>query len=175
MSNGLGAAFGGLLLIAMLAGLATLLALTLGGVVVVQRRTGTVPRWLRYLPVVLLAGVVAVAGFGVLALYDEAATLAAVFVAIVFVPLGGVGVALHRRPDLSRLDVLATAGLAWSLPFLLGLGVTFGSLAVVTSVFELAPAQSRRLGLPWGATAVGGGVVLFSALWLSTYVSKIRR
>lgn len=173
MSNGLGAAFGGLLLLAVLAGLATLLALTLGVVVVVRRRRVTIPRGLRSLSVALLAGVVTVAGFGVVALYDEAATLAAVFLAMVAVPLAVVGIALHRRAALSRLDTIAATGLAWSLPFLLGLAVTFGGLNVVTRVFELAPAESQRLGLQWLATTVGGGVVVGSALWLSTYVRSL--
>lgn len=159
------------MLLAVLAGLAALLTLSLAGVFVFQRRTEAVPRVLRYLSVALLAGVMLVAGFAVLALYDEAAPLAVVFVAIVFVPLGAVGMYLHRTTELLRLDTLVTAGLAWSIPFLIGLTVTFGGLNVITSVFDLAPAESKQLGLHWIATAVGAVVAVLGTLWLGKHVS----
>lgn len=172
MSNGLGAGFGGLMLLAVLSGMAGLLGLSLAGVVVSRRRTGTFPRILRYLSAAVLFGVILVAGFAVLALYDETATLAAVFLAIVLVPLGAVGIYLHRMTELSRLDILATAGLAWSIPFLIGLAVTFGGLIVVTNVFDLAPAESQQLGLHWIVTAVGAVVVVLGSLLLGKQVSR---
>lgn len=172
MSNGFGAAFGGLLLVAVVSGLAGLLGLCLLGAVISRRQTGTVPRALQYLSIVVVLGVLLVAGFAVAALYDEAAVLAAVFVASIFAPLGGVGIYLYRVTDLSRSEILATAGRVWSLPFLLGIVVTFGSPVVITGMFGMAPAEARQLGVYWGATALGGIVVLLGALWLCTYVSE---
>lgn len=172
MSNGLGAAFGGLMLLAVLSGMAGLLGLCLVGVVVSKRRTETVPNILRYLSVAVVLGVILVAGFAVVALFDEAATLATVFLAIVLVPLGTVGIYLHRATELPRLDIVATAGLAWSIPFLIGLAVTFGIPNVINRVFDLAPAESQQLGLYWIATALGAIVVVFAALRLGKYVSK---
>jgi len=114
------------MLLAVLSGMAGLLGLFLAGAIVSRRRTGTVPRILRYLSVAGVLGVILVAGFAVVALYDEAVTLATVFLGIVFVPLDAVGIYLHRKAELAGLDALATAGLAWSIPFLIGLAVTFG-------------------------------------------------
>lgn len=171
MSNGLGAAFGGLLLLAVLSGLAGLLSLSLAGVIVFRRRTGTVPDMLRYLSVAVVLGVLLVTGFAVVALVDEAATLAAVFFAIGLVPLGAGGIYLHRVTEGSRLDTVATAGLAWSIPFLIGLAVTFGVPTVFTSVFDLAPAEAQQLGLYWIATALGAIVVVFGTLRLGKPVS----
>lgn len=172
MSNGLGAAFGGLLLAAVLAGLAVLLALSLVGVVVFHRRTGAVPDGLRYLILALIAGVVLIAGFAVGALYDEAATLAAVFIALVFIPLVVAGIYLYRVTELSRLDTIVTTGLAWSIPFLFGLVVTFGTPTVINNTFSLTPGESRQLGIYWGVAVLGALVVGFGTLWFSKRVSK---
>lgn len=172
MSNGLGAGFGGLMLLAVLSVLAVLLSFSVMGVFVFNRRIGTVPRALRNLSVVLLLAVFLVTGFAVAALYDEATTLAVVFFAIVFVPLGVVGIYLHQTTDSPLLDTLATAGLAWSIPFLFGVIVIVGGLNILTGMFDVAPAESRRLGLHWIATAVGAGVVVSGTIWLSTPISR---
>lgn len=172
MSNGLGAGFGGLMLLAVLSALAVLLSLSVMGVFVFKRRMGTVPQALRYLSVVFLVAVILVTGFAVAALYDEAATLAVVFFAIVFVPLGVVGIYLHQTTDSPLLDTLATAGLAWSIPFLIGVIATFGGLNILTDMFDVAPAESRQLGFHWIATAVGAGVVVIGTTWLSTPISR---
>lgn len=170
MSNGLGAAFGGLLLLAVLSAMAGLLGLSLAGALVFRRRTGAVPGSLRYLSAAVVPGVVLVAGFGVVALFDEAATLASVFLASVLVPLGMIGGHLHRMSELSRVDTIATAGIAWSIPFLLGLVVTFGLPVTINRVFALAPAESRELGLYWLATGLGALVVVTGALRLGSYL-----
>lgn len=172
MSNGFGAAFGGLMLLAVLSGVAGLLGLSLAGGVVSRWRTGEVPTILRYLCVATVLGVVLVAGFAVVALVDEAATVAAVFFALVLVPLGTVGVYLRHVTELSRLDVVVTTGVAWSIPFLIGLAVTFAVPNVINSLLGLAPAESRQLGLYWMATALGAVVVVLGALRLGKYVSK---
>lgn len=166
VSNGLGAGFAGLTLLAVLLGLATLLALVLAGVVLIRRRSGAIPRLLTYVSGGLGLGVLLVAGFGVLALYDEAPPLAALFVAVVVLPLAAVGIFLRRTTELTPLDSLATAGWAWSLPFVVGVVITVGLPVAVRSGFDLAPVESQRLGLVWIATTVGGLVVVVGSLVL---------
>jgi hypothetical protein len=160
------------MLLAVLAGVAGLLGILLAGAIVSQRRTGSVPGVLRHLSGVSVLGVSLIAGVAVVALSDEAAALAAVFVAIVLVPLGAIGIYLQRVTELSRLDTLATAGFAWSIPFLFGLAVTFGVPTVFNLVLDLAPAESRQVGLYWIAPALGAIVVVLGALRLSTHVRR---
>jgi hypothetical protein len=173
MSNGLGAGFFGLTLLAILLGLAAVLTLTLVGVVGFRRRIGTVPQLLKYVSIAVLGGVLVVAGFGVLAMYDEAVLLAVLFLVIVFVPLTVVGIYLHQTIELTRVDVLVTAGLAWSLPFVIGVGVTFGLTIGVSSTFDLAPAESQRLGMVWIAMLVGGAVIVIGSVFLGKYLSQL--
>ncbi|WP_254861368.1 hypothetical protein [Natronomonas gomsonensis] len=172
MSNGLGAGFFGLTLLAILLGLAAVLTLALVGVVEFRRRIGTVPQLLKYVSIAVLGGVLVVAGFGVLAMYDEAVLLAVLFLVIVFVPLTVVGIYLHQTIELTRVDVLVTAGLAWSLPFVIGVGVTFGLTIGVSSTFDLAPAESQRLGVVWIAMFVGGAVIVIGSVLLGKYLSQ---
>lgn len=171
MSAGFGAAFTGLTLLAVLSGLAGLLALSLAGVVASRRWTKPVPPLLRSLWAGLVCGVVLVAGFGAVLLVDEAATLAAVFVGLVLIPLGAGGLSLYRVAELPRRELVATAGLAWSLSFLLGLAITFGVPIVINRLVDLAPTESRQLGLYWIATALGTTVIVLGTLRLSKRVS----
>lgn len=172
MANGFGAAFGGLLLLAVVAGLAGLLALSVAGAVLSSSRGGSVPRGLRYLAAALVVGVVLVAGFAVAALVDEAPPVAAVFVATVFVPLGAVGGYLHRTCDVSGVDTVAATGLAWGGPFLIGVAVTFGVPTLISRVFNLSTGEFRQLGLQWLGTVLGGTAVLLGALRLASYLRK---
>jgi len=172
MSNGLGAGFFGLTLLAILLGLAAVLTLALVGVVGFRRRIGTVPQLLKYVSIAVLGGVLVVAGFGVLAMYDEAVLLAVLFLVIVFVPLTVVGIYLHQTTELTRVDVLVTTGLAWSVPFVIGVGVTFGLTIGVSSTFDLAPAESQRLGVVWIAMLVGGAVIVTGSVLLGRYLSQ---
>ncbi|MFC7138418.1 hypothetical protein ACFQMA_01025 [Halosimplex aquaticum] len=172
MSNGFGAAFGGMMLLAVLSGMALLLGISLAGIFVLQRRTGSIPRFLRYLSFAVVVGVILIAGFSVAALFDEATMLATVFLAIVFVPLGVVTLYLHRENDLSRIDIVVTTGVAWSIPFLIGVPVTIGVPVLINRIFGLSPAESRQLGVYWIASVVGAIVVVFGALRLSRHVSK---
>lgn len=171
MSNGLGAGFFGLTLLALLLGLAAVLTLALVGAVGIRRRNGTVPQHLKYVSITVLGGALLVAGFGVLAMYDEAVLLVALLLVIVFLPLAVVGIYLYQMTELTRLDALATTGLAWSLPFVLGVGVTFGITVGISSMFSLAPAESRRLGVVWIAILVGGGVIVIGSVLLGRYLS----
>lgn len=85
------------------------------------------PRPLRYLVVALLLGALAVAGFTVLVAAAAGRWgVVALLLLVVFLPLGGVA-AGARGADRDRLESLAHAATAWSLPFLAG----FGALAFV--------------------------------------------
>jgi len=172
MSNGLGAGFFGVTLLAILLGLAAVLTIALAGVVVLRRWIGTVPQLLKYVSIAVLGGVLVVAGFGVLAMYDEAVLLAVLFLVIVFVPLTAVGIYLHQTTELTRVDVLVTAGLAWSLPFVIGVGVTFALTIGISSTLDLAPAESQRLWVVWIAMLVGGAVIVIGSVLLGKYLSQ---
>lgn len=160
------------MLLAVLSGMALLLGVSMVGMLVSRRRMGSIPEILRYLSIAVVVGVILIAGFAVVALLDEAAMLATVFLAIVFVPLGAVTLFLHLENDLSGLDTVVTTGLAWSIPFLIGLPVTIGAPILINRTFGLSPAESRQLGVYWIAPAVGAIVVVFGTLRLSRHVSK---
>lgn len=172
MSNGLGAVFAGLTLVAELLGLAVFLAVCLAGVFVSRRRTGSVHGLLRYVSIALLGLVIVVAGFGVVALYDEAPPLAVLFVAIVLIPIAAVGGYLHLTTELAPIDTLATAGVAWSLPFVVGVADTVGLTTGLGSVLDLPPAGTGRRGLVWIATAIGGFVVVTGSILLGRWISS---
>lgn len=174
MSNGLGAGFAGVTLLAVLLGLAVLLAACLAGVFVFHRQRGSVPDLLSYVSVALLGAVMVVAGFGVVALYDEAPPLAVLFVAIVFLPIAAVGGFLRLRTELRPIDTLATAGVAWSLPFVVGVAVTFGLTTGLGSALDVPPAGAQRRALVWVATAMGGLVVGTGSILLGRSVSRTR-
>lgn len=171
MSNGLGAGFAGLTLMAVLLGLAAILTLSLVGVFLFQRRNGSVPNLLKYLSVSVLLGVVLVAGFAVAALYDEAARLTAVFFVVVWMPLIAVAFYLNRSTELHWLDTVAVTGLAWSLPFIVGVFVVFGLTIGVSQVLGWTSVQSQQMGLTTIATIVGGIVVMAGAIFLGKRVS----
>jgi hypothetical protein len=135
---------------------------------VYRRRTGSVPSPFRYLLVAIGVGVLGVAGFGVLVLYDEGPVAAWLLASIVLLPLFLVGVYLARTTALSRVDVLATTVMVWGVPFFLGVGVAMGVMTGLDSVLDLAPAESRRLGTAWIAAAVAGLVVTLSMITIGS-------
>jgi hypothetical protein len=150
MSDGLGAAFGSLVLLAVLVGLALLLALTATGALFARRSRGRVPDLARYLATALLSVVLAVTGLAVLALADEAPAFVPLFVALVALPLALVA-ARGRLQRAGWLDVAATAAMAWSLPF----------VATVALPFALVAHAGTTTGV---ATAVGGVVAAAGTL-----------
>lgn len=172
MSNGFGAGFFGLALLAVLLGLAALLTLALVVVVVIRRRASTVPRLLNYGSLAVLGAVLLVAGFGVVAMYDEAVLIAVLLLMTVFVPLAAVGLYVHQTTSSSRLATLATTGVAWGVPFVVGVGITFGLMIGVSSALGLAPAEPERLWVAWTAMLVGGAVVLAGSLLLGKHLSQ---
>lgn len=175
MSNGLGAGFFAITLLAVLAGLALLVVLSTGVSWVWYRRAGRVPAPLRYLLVAVGVGVLGVAGFGVLVLFDEAPAVAGLFALLVVVPLLVAGGYLERTTGLGRLDVAATTVMAWGLPFLLGVVVVFGVTTGLSSAFDLAPAEFRRLGVAWAGAAVGGITVVLAMIPLGTRLGAVVR
>jgi hypothetical protein len=172
MANGFGAGFFGLALLALLLGLAALLALGLVVVVVIRRRAGTVPGILEYGSLAVLGAVLLVAGFGVAAMYDEAVFIAVLLLLLVFVPLAAVGLYLDQTTGRSRLDTLATTGMAWGVPFVVGTGITFGLMIGVSSALGLAPAEPEQVWVTWTAMLVGGVVVLAGSLLLGKHLSR---
>lgn len=173
MSNGLGAGFGALTLLAALAGLSLLVALGAGVSYVLYRRTGRVPRPLRLPLVAVGVVVVGVAGFGVLALHDEAPPVAGLFVATVLAPFLVVGGYLLRTTESPLVDVAATTVLAWGLLFLPGVAVVIGVTVGASDVFGLAAAESQRLGVPWVASTIGGGTVVLGMLLVGSHLGDI--
>lgn len=151
MSNGLGAGFFAITLLAVLVGVAALLAAIAVVAVLFDWQRGRVPTFIRYLAVALLAVVVVVAGFGVLALVDEAPPAAALFAVVVGLPLVLVA-GRARQAGAAWLVVGATAALAWSFPFLAGVGVLF-AVSVIAGA-------SAAVATVLAGIAVSGGAML---------------
>lgn len=128
--------------------------------VVLQRFDGRVPAPLQYLVVVVLLGAVGVSVFTVLV----AATagmyhVVALLVGLVFVPLSIV--VLRRRGSSGRhLATLTHAAVAWSLPFLAGVGV-------------VAFIGSRGGGVPPAIAGVLAVVIVVSGTILVDHLSVL--
>lgn len=172
MGDGFGAGFLTLTIVGLLAVLAVLLGLTAAAAVALRRRTGSVPTVVPAVADALLVGVVVPAGFGVLALADEAPVGAGLFVAVVFVPLVAV-VIRHRESPGGWLGHLAIAGLAWSVPYLLGAAVFVGLNVLVPRTFDLAPAESHAVGVGWNAAVAAGVVASVGAVMVSDRLAAV--
>ncbi len=172
MTNGLGAGFFALALLAVVAGLAGLVIITTVAAAMYQRRTGEMSALLGYLLVGLCLGVVIVAGFGILALFDELAVVAWLLAWSVVIPLLVEGVYLNRTMGFSQVEVITTTVMAWGVPFLLGVGVVVGVLSGITSVFGLSPVETRQLGVAWIAATIGGLTVILGMLPLGTRIGR---
>lgn len=173
MSNGLGAGFAAITLLAVLAGLSFLVALAAGTAYALHRRMGRIPWPLRLLVVVVGVVVLGVAGFGVLALFDEAPPVAGLLAATVLAPLLAVGGYLFRTMESPYVDVAATTVLAWGFLFLPGVAVAFGVTAGASDVLGLTTGESRRLGVPWLASAVGGSTVVLGMLIVGSRLREV--
>ena len=161
MSDGLGAGFGALLLLTVLVAVAGLLVATAAAAVLLADRRASVPAALRYAAVGLVGIVVAVAGFAVLALADEAPPAAVLFLVVVGLPLALVA-GRTRLAGSSWVDVVAASGLAWSGPFLVGVGVLFvlttqtgTSTAAITAAVGLVTTGGALLAGEYARTLVG--------------------
>lgn len=170
MSNGLGAGFFAITLLAVLAGLAVLITLLTVISIVFTRRRGHSPRLLGYLTVIVGIAVVAVAGFGILVLVDEAPAAAYLITLIVGIPLIVEYLYLVRRTSLPRCEAYTATLMAWCVPFFLGVIAVFAVMNGIESVFELAPAESRQLGVAWIAATIGGFVVILSMIPISNHL-----
>jgi hypothetical protein len=173
MSNGLGAGFFTVSLLVALAGVAVFVALATTSCVVFFRRTSRVPQIVVYLMVAITIGVVGVAGFGILVLFDEASAAAWVFTSTVVLPFAVVGAYLARMTELPPSYVVSSTVMAWGLPFLLGIGVALGVKTGIETVSAVAPGESRQLGIPWIAAACGGLTIILAMLPLSTRLGEI--
>lgn len=163
MSNGLGAGFAALTLLAALGGLAIVSLLATVAAAVLVRRTGRLPGPLRYVFAALGVAVLGVTGFGVLALYDEAPAAAGLFLLLGLLPPPCVGLYLHGRLAVSALDLVATTVMAWAAPFLVGVAVAFGSMSALSTLFDVPPGGASGTSVPWIASALGGVVVALGA------------
>lgn len=168
MSNGLGAGFASLTILVALTGLACLGILATITRFAFYRRTGRLPASFRYLHGAILAVVLAVAGFGVLALYDEAPAAAGVFALTVLFPILVGGFYFDRTTERSRFDVAITTFMTWGPSFLVGVVFVFGTMVGVSSIFDLAPAETRQMGIAWLASTVGGVVVVLGMIFVGT-------
>ena len=173
MSNGLGTGFFALTLLAVLAGLAILVIVATIAFAVYVRRAGDTPRLARYLLGMLCAGVLGVAGFGILVLYDEAPVAAWLFTSFVLGPFLVVSSYLVRMTELSRFDVIAVTVMSWGIPFFLGVAVALGALNGINSVFDLAPAESRQMGVAWIAGLIGGVSIVLSMIPIGNHLSTM--
>lgn len=152
-----GSEWGLLLLFLWLYGVVCLVGAGTVVAVLADRLGRDVSRVLQYLVVAVLLGALALSGFTIAVgaragRYDVVTLL----LLLVFLPLALV-VRRHHGTSAGRLAVLARAGMAWSLPFLVGFGV-------------IALGGTRSEGLPpevTGVIAVGivvGGTVLVDEL-----------
>lgn len=173
MSNGLGAGFFAITLLAVLAGLASFVIVTTIASAVYHRRTGNIPMGVRYLFGVICVGVLGATGFGILLLSDEAPAVAWLFTSIVILPFLIVSGYLAHTTGLSRLDILTTTVMAWGIPFFLGVIVTFGAMNGIESVFNLAPAASRQSGVAWIAATTGGLTIILSMILISDRLGRM--
>lgn len=150
MSDGFGAAFFGLTLLTVTVAIAALLVMTT--VLAVRRGDGQVAPPIRYVAVGLVAAVVVVVGFGVAVLADEAMSLAVLFATVVLLPLLLVA-GRAQWAGASWVSSVAVAGMAWCVPFLVGVGLLF-AIQVATDV-----STAVMTGLA-GVVANGGALLV---------------
>lgn len=172
MSNGLGAGFGGLLLLAGLFALSLIGVACLVGAFVTRHRSGRVPTLFQFFSIVEVGGVTLVGGFGVAALYDEAWLLATLFVVLVFIPLATIFVTLWRARVVDPVPGIAAAGWSWSLSFLVGTTV-LGAIVFTSSELGVATTAPAQQQIAMVATGIAGGVAVATALLLSERVLSL--
>ncbi|MEF8838703.1 MAG: hypothetical protein V5A18_04270 [Haloarculaceae archaeon] len=141
--------------------------------VLYYRRAGHVHPLLRYTLVVIGLAVLGVAGFGILLLFDEVPVLAWLMASLVVVPLLVVGLYLARTTEYPRIAILTGTVMAWGGPFLLGIVVVLGVMEGIESVLDLAPVESRQMGVPWIAATAGGVTTIISMLPLANRLGSI--
>lgn len=154
MSSGLGAGFFGLTLITVLLGLAGLLVGTT--IVAFYGRHKESPTGIMYAAAGLVGVVVIVAGFGVILLADEASFLAVLLGAIVGLPLLLIAVRA-RWAGANGLTLAAISGMAWSLPFIVSVGLLL-ILQVHTDVSPTVMTGLTGIVTSGGALLIGEGL-----------------
>lgn len=153
-------ALGTALMLFTLFGVACVLAILLTAVFVSQRWMESVPRVLRYVSFLVVIG-----GLFFVGVFMNAVSYAPDFVTylqiLVFVPLGVTGLYLYIIHGLSVLDTVVAAGLAWSMPFLVG----FIGLVGAGRVLE-------QLDVNWALSAVWVLISVLGTLQFSKSVSR---
>lgn len=167
MSNGLGAGFAGLTLLAVLAAVAILAGLAAATGYTLRSRRGRGRDAVRVVLVGLGVVAVGVSGFGVLAFADEAALVAWLLSWLTLLPLLLAAGARVRAMGLSPATAFAATVAAWAPAFLAGLAVTVGATSAINAALGL-PGASQGTGVRWVAAAVGGLVVLLATYGLGT-------
>jgi hypothetical protein len=157
MSNGLGAGFGGLAILVALVVLAGLLVATTA--VALYWRHGRISPAVESVAAGLVGVVVVVAAFGIAALVDEAPRIAVLFGVTVGLPLVVVA-GRARWTGAGWMTVAARSGMAWSLPFVAGVG----ALYVLTVATEASPEVM---------TGVAASVTTGGALLAGEYVRPV--
>lgn len=160
-----GAGFALLSLLLVLGGLAAV-ALLAGAVALGYRRyTGeSPPEAGRYPLVLLLVAAVGVAGFGIVALVDEAPIGSGLLLAGVAVPLVASVATLRWRNGRSWPSVGAIATVAWSAGYLLGLAAFAGIVATVPAALDIPQGSARTANVAWVAVGVTGVVATVVAV-----------
>jgi hypothetical protein len=171
MSMGFGAGFFVLTLGALLAGLARIVLLGTIAIVAFNHRVGRVSSRLLYRSIVSGIGILGLALFGVVVMYDEAPMAAWLLASLAVLPLLVWGTHLWRTSELSNLDVITTIVIAWSLPFFFGVAVFFGVTQGIQSVLDLAPVEFRQLRVGWIAVAFAA---LNTIIGMAPLVSRVR-
>lgn len=75
---------------------------------------------------------------------------------------------LERTIEGACLDIFITTTMTWGLLFLVGVIVVFGVTNGITSVFDLAPTESRRRGIAWIASVIGGITIILGMIPIGT-------
>lgn len=143
-----------------LLGVACVLAILLTAVFVSQRWMESIPGVLRYVSFLVVIGVLFFVG-GFMNAVSNAPDFVTGLQIVVFVPLGVTGLYLYIIHGLSVVDTVVAAGLAWSMPFLIG----FIGLMGVGPVLE-------QLDVNWALSAVWVLITVLGTLQLSKSVSR---
>ncbi|QLG48108.1 hypothetical protein [Natrinema halophilum] len=157
MEGGLGAAFAGIVLFAVLVTVATILVvITVVAFYWPQRREQPS---IRFVAITLVGVAIAIAGVASIAFVDEAPLLSVLFGTVVGLPLVLVA-GRTRSVGSSWATVAVISGLAWSPPFLVCVGLLF-ALQTTTDVSASV------------LTGVGGAVTCGGAILIGEYIRNV--
>lgn len=157
MTAGFGAGFVAITIGATLLAIASVLAVLLVATHILDAGHD-LQRIFQYIAVALLGAVLAITAFTIVAFIDEAPAVATLFAVVVAIPVFAVGIRTRFHHHTWRTTA-ATAALAWSVPFLVGVAV----FLFVVSATDLPPAIT---------TGVLATVVTAGTLIVGTYLTN---